>query len=245
MPHDMFADAVVRPSSPKARQRRRLLTLFSIGLHFVIAVPIVTLQLLSPGPLPNTRQPVLFQFPSIVKLIDIPIARPRGTTPQNAGAPAEPPNPNVAPTQAPEGVQPETARPGPATGPDNNIFGDFLGGVPVQLPGQGAVPGPPPPPRAPDEIIRLRSGMQQPRKVVDVQPVYPPIAVTVHKEGVVILEAILDARGNVTSVHVLRSIPLLDDAAVDAVRQWKYTPAMLNGVPVPVIMTITVNFSLR
>ena len=59
-----------------------------------------------------------------------------------------------------------------------------------------------------------------------------------------ILEAIIDVQGNVSSVHVLRSIPLLDQAAVDAVRQWRYTPALLNGTPVPVVMTVTVSFQL-
>ncbi len=78
-----------------------------------------------------------------------------------------------------------------------------------------------------------------------VDPVYPPLARSSRVEGVVILEAVLDATGRVDSVRVLRSIPLLDQAAVDAVRQWRFTPARLNGVPVPVVMTVTVNFTLR
>jgi protein TonB len=64
-------------------------------------------------------------------------------------------------------------------------------------------------------------------------------------EGVVILEAILDARGHVASVHVLRSVALLDQAAVAAVEQWTYTPTLLNGVAVPVVMTVTVQFTLQ
>ena len=64
-------------------------------------------------------------------------------------------------------------------------------------------------------------------------------------EGVVILEAVIDADGSVTSVKVLRSIPLLDDAAVKAVRGWRFTPARLNGQAVPVVMTVTVNFTLQ
>jgi TonB family protein len=54
----------------------------------------------------------------------------------------------------------------------------------------------------------------------------------------------LSPRGRVTEVRLLRGIPLLDDAAIEAVRQWVYTPTLLNEVPVPVIMTVTVNFSL-
>ena len=62
--------------------------------------------------------------------------------------------------------------------------------------------------------------------------------------GVVILECTISPQGKVTDVKVLRGIPLLDQAAVDAVKQWVYTPTLLNGVPVPVIMTVTVNFKL-
>ena len=64
-------------------------------------------------------------------------------------------------------------------------------------------------------------------------------------QGVVIIEATIDARGVVQETRVLRSIPLLDDAAVAAVKQWRYDPALLNDQPVAVIMTVTVNFTLR
>ena len=64
-------------------------------------------------------------------------------------------------------------------------------------------------------------------------------------QGIVILEAVIGPNGNVTEVKVLRSVPLLDEAAITAVKQWQYTPTLLNGVPVPVIMTVTVNFTLQ
>jgi protein TonB len=63
-------------------------------------------------------------------------------------------------------------------------------------------------------------------------------------QGIVILECRIDPRGEVVDVKVLRGVPLLDAAAVDAVRQWRYAPTLLNGVPVSVIMTVTVNFRL-
>jgi len=63
-------------------------------------------------------------------------------------------------------------------------------------------------------------------------------------QGVVILECTISPQGRVNDVKILRGIPLLDQAAVEAVRQWVYTPTLLNGVPVPVIMTVTVNFKL-
>ena len=81
--------------------------------------------------------------------------------------------------------------------------------------------------------------------MTNVDPRYPPVAQAARVQGVVILEAVIGPDGRVTDVKVLRSVPLLDEAAIEAVRQWTYTPTLLNGVAVPVIMTVTVNFQLR
>jgi protein TonB len=78
-----------------------------------------------------------------------------------------------------------------------------------------------------------------------VPPVYPTIAQTARVEGDVIVEALIDETGVVRNVRVLRSIPLLDRAAVDAVSRWRYSPTTLNNQTVPVIMTVTVSFKLR
>ena len=92
---------------------------------------------------------------------------------------------------------------------------------------------------------RIGGALMPPKKTKDAQPVYPAIALEARVQGVVIMEARVDEQGNVSDVRVLRSIPLLDQAAIDAVKQWQYTPTTLNGVAVPVLMTVTVNFSLR
>jgi TonB family protein len=104
---------------------------------------------------------------------------------------------------------------------------------------------PPPPPPPPDGPVRVGSGIKTPTKVKDVRPVYPPDALAARIQGVVIIEATLDATGHVADAKVLRSIPDLDEAAVTAVRQWEFTPTLVNGVAVPVIMTVTVNFTLQ
>jgi protein TonB len=80
---------------------------------------------------------------------------------------------------------------------------------------------------------------------VDVTPIYPAIAQSARVQGVVTIEATIESDGSVKNARVLRSIPLLDQAAIDAVRQWKFTPTLLNGVPVAVIMTVTVSFTLQ
>jgi protein TonB len=86
--------------------------------------------------------------------------------------------------------------------------------------------------------------MRQPTKTKHVAPVYPPLAQSAGVQGVVILETVIGPDGKVQDARVLRSIPLLDQAAVESVRQWEFTPTLLNGSPVPVIMTVTVQFSL-
>ena len=98
---------------------------------------------------------------------------------------------------------------------------------------------------APEAPVRVGGEIREPKKIKDVKPVYPAVAQANGVAGIVILEAIIDRDGYVRDAKVLRSVPMLDDAAVDAVRQWQFTPTLLNGMPVEVIMTLTVNFSLR
>lgn len=91
----------------------------------------------------------------------------------------------------------------------------------------------------------MGGAIKEPRKLADVPPEYPDSAKQARVQGVVILECTISPEGTVADVKVLRGIPLLDEAAIAAVKQWTYEPTLLNGVPVPVIMTLTVKFSLR
>jgi protein TonB len=93
--------------------------------------------------------------------------------------------------------------------------------------------------------IRVGGQIPFPRKLRDVRPEYPLIAQRARVQGAVIIEATIGTDGKVRDAKVLRSIPLLDRAALDAVEQWEYTPTLLNGAAVPVIMTVTVNFTLQ
>ena len=101
-----------------------------------------------------------------------------------------------------------------------------------------------PPAEAPLEAVRIGGSIPEPRKLKNVNPVYPPEAVQARVQGVVILECTIDPTGRVVKTKVLRGIPLLTEAAVAAVGQWEYTPTLLNGVPVPVIMTVVVTFGI-
>jgi periplasmic protein TonB len=81
-------------------------------------------------------------------------------------------------------------------------------------------------------------------KVRDVKPIYPPIAQAAGVQGVVIIQAVIDTSGNVYSATVLRGQPLLDEAALDAVKGWQFVPTLVDGVPTPLVMTVTVNFTM-
>ena len=104
-------------------------------------------------------------------------------------------------------------------------------------------------------VLRLQSGqpytprvggdIKEPKRLHYVDPVYPTIARQAKVQGIVIIEATIGKDGSVKDAHVLRPVPLLDQAALDAVKQWKYTPTLLGGVPVEVLLVVTVNFTLK
>ena len=95
------------------------------------------------------------------------------------------------------------------------------------------------------EPVRVSGKIRPPEKTKNVSPRYPAAAQADRVTGVVILDVLIAPDGSVANAEVIRSVPGLDDAAVEAVRQWEYRPTLLNGVPVPVIMPVTVNFQLR
>jgi len=91
--------------------------------------------------------------------------------------------------------------------------------------------------------VRPGGRIMEPKKIKDVPPVSPPLAQSARVSGAVTIEATIGADGKVVDAKVVKSIPLLDEAALEAVRQWEYLPTMLNGVPVPVLVTVTINFT--
>ena len=112
-------------------------------------------------------------------------------------------------------------------------------------------PPPPPPPPGQEDLVdgmqpvRVGGGIKAPAKTRDVKPIYPEIAQASKVQGVVIIQATVNTSGQVVHTHVLRGQALLDQAAIEAVSQWEFTPTLLTGVPTPVIMTVTVNFTLQ
>lgn len=92
--------------------------------------------------------------------------------------------------------------------------------------------------------LPVGGSIAMPKRLVTAQPVYPTIAKASNVQGVVELSIVIDAIGNVTKTQVVKSIPILDRAAADAVKQWKYAPTVVNGAAVPVTMVVQVSFTL-
>ena len=171
---------------------------------------------------------------------------PKGVKAAQASKPAPTTGPTfTVPTEVPVGIQPES-------GLDLHDEGGVVGGVEGGIPGGvlggilgGMVYEAPPPPPPPAKPRRVGGDIQAPALIRRVEPDYPGVAVAGKVSGTVILEATVDESGAVTDVHVLRSIRVLDSAAIKAVKQWRYQPLMLNGQAVPFILVVTVTFSLR
>ena len=98
--------------------------------------------------------------------------------------------------------------------------------------------------RADGLTLRAGTDVPPPAKIVDVRPEYPPEAIKARITGAVIIQATIGLAGDVESAQVVKSIPMLDEAALAAVRRWKYAPTLIKGEPVAVEMTVTVTFSL-
>ena len=125
-------------------------------------------------------------------------------------------------------------------GIDDGVPGGVIGG----LVGGLGEPTPPPAPAVERGPIRIAGTLGPPAKLVHVDPIYPDIAAGARVEGLVILEATIDGAGKVKDLRIIKSVPLLDDAATAAVRQWEYAPTIVAGNPVSILMTVTVTFSL-
>jgi protein TonB len=168
---------------------------------------------------------------------------------QPAPKPVQTVGESAAPIEPPAHFEPG---PGDDEGFEEGVPGGVEGGVPGGIIGGivGGVPDapPPPPPAAPQPKAPVRVGglISTPTLLHRVDPVYPSVAVAARIQGVVILEAVIDETGHVADARVLRSVnTVLDREAIDAVRQWRYTPVVLNGIPVRVILTVTLSFKLE
>jgi len=235
----MFNDSL--NASWDERSRRGLTTLTSFGLQALAVGVLLVLPLLRPTGLPLLRQlstPVSMGQP----LADAPAVR------THAGANA------AAPSAASIFLKPSSRFPtdmsavsddGPPVAPSGPYIPGLKGspdGV-FNLLGSGTRPIMP---VAPVPIARpvSISHMSEGDLVHKILPTYPPLARAARLQGQVVLQAVIGKQGAIENLRVMSGHPMLVPAAIEAVRQWRYRPYVLNSEPVEVETQITVNFSL-
>ncbi|HEY7409563.1 MAG TPA: energy transducer TonB [Vicinamibacteria bacterium] len=230
-------------SGPRRKGRGARVLVASTIIHALFVGVVLLVPLLSDEVLPEPGQVVRAFFVQPSELAPPPPpppppaagVRPAPRAPA-APRPAEPAR-FVAPIDVPAEVRPEE---GLDIGVEGGVPGGVEGGVPGGVVGGiiGGLPTAPPPVK----VVRVGGHIRPPKLVRNVAPVYPELARMARVSGIVILEAHVGVDGYVKSARILRSIPLLDDAALTAVKQWRYQPLLLNGAPTEFLVNVTVVF---
>lgn len=244
--------------NPKSRNRRRWIALpAAVGLHLTAFVAFVSADYWHIRPVAEPDQNVVFLMVSPPPMaaaalggsnqprptpVKDPVKPPQGPVQPPQDIPdLPPPVPNAdGPVNDSQGTSDQGIQGGSQNGQDGGIDGGSDEGIP-NLP-----PGPPADTSAPSGPIHITAEVKKPEVLRRVSPVYPEPARRARVQGAVILEAIIDQRGNVTSVRVVRGLPMgLEQSAIQAVSQWKFQPATLAGRPVAVYFNLTVQFEVR
>ena len=245
-------ETIVKKSAGNPRARWTTV-LISASIHGAVLVAAAFATLYATDSLPAPRAVIVFvagapippppPAPVVAEVAPKPAKKP-------VGRPAEPVHAmpvaatpvGAAPLEAPVGIAAEkgleagagtTVLAGFETGVTGGVVGSIAGGFDTEV-------TPPAP-----ERVRVGGSVSAPRLLVRVPPDYPAMAAAAQMEGRVILEATVDEKGNVDDVRVLRSHAIFDQAAVEAVKQWRYEPLMFNGRPVPFVLTVTLSFNLN
>lgn len=240
MPRDIFGE-VCNPSAKLGSRAWYTVPLASV-VHVLAGGAAVIVPLMATGRLPPPDKQIVFTTALPSPPAPPPPVRTDERSHQPTAAPATQRTSEAAPAEAPDSLPPASASSAVSAGPG------VVGGLDVGIAGTGVIdlPAPPAPPiAAPPQPVRPGGNIKAPAKIRHVAPVYPRIAQDARVEGEVILEATIGTDGRVKDVRVLRSKPLLDRAAIDAVMEWRFTPTLLNGAPVPVLLTVRVEFALR
>jgi periplasmic protein TonB len=237
-------------SEPTAIWRGRSATVsVSVALHVVLIASALIVPLFMDDILPAPGEVVRAFFVTPAEVAPPP---PPPPPPPPAGvrvakrAPVAPqpamPAKFVAPIEVPDLAPPEESlsllgvEGGVAGGVEGGVPGGVVGGIVGGLPAEA-----PPPPK----VVRIGGHLLAPKLVHKVDPVYPELAQRARLQAMLILEAWVDKEGRVKSVKVLRGMPLLDEPALEAVKQWRYRPLFLNGEATEFVLTVNISFKLQ
>jgi periplasmic protein TonB len=243
-------------SSARNAAGRFAALLFSMFLHALMITLLVVLPLVFLRVLPGGADLLTFLIapPAGAEVHVAPPPKPPGTAVRATGGEKIRPDVNFDPALVQRGIpapEPELPEVGIALGilgSGLNLAGTIGTGLNVSVglthaAPPAVVPPPPKPPRPP--VVRVGGTVQDAKVIRRVVPVYPEISKRARISGVVILEVNIDEEGNVTDIRVVRGHVMLVEEAVSAVKQWKYSPTLLNGEPVAVVATVTVVFQLK
>ena len=231
---------------PRSLTKGRGATLaVSLALHsiLIVAVVVVPLYFYDSLPAPDEAVRAFFVTPAVAAPPPPPPPPPAAgvrLAPRTPVAPhPEEPAKFVAPLETPTEIKAEE---GLSLGVEGGVPGGVEGGVPGGVVG-GIVGGLPQEAAPPVKAVRVGGLLKTPQLVRKVDPVFPDLAKQARLSALIILEATVDATGHVREVTILRGAPIFDEPAMDAVRQWVYRPLLLNGVPTPFMLTVTVKFT--
>jgi protein TonB len=240
----MFEDSLIE-SGGKLRTKRGKTTTFSFILEAIIVGIMVLIPLLFTEALPKAQLMMALVAPPpppppppppaavhIVHQVQTDIVNGQLRTPTKIPKKVEMIKEEEAPPPAMAGVV--GGVPGGVPGGQmGGVIGGIISNAPVAVP-KVATP----------QRVRVSQGVTQGMVIHKVQPVYPPLARTARVQGTVLLAAVIGKDGTIQNLHVISGHPLLTQAAIDAVKQWRYRPYILNGEPVEVDTQVTVNFTL-
>jgi periplasmic protein TonB len=238
MPRTFF-DQVLVTETP--RRGSKWMKALSLAFHVAIVLALLVLPITAAFDLPG----VYTALPPVMLASVTPPPVPPAPAPPPTVAPV-PVAVQTVPLVAPDGVREELPTPPPAAPPSPLGTPGGIGSVPnVGVSINNSTLSIPKPPEEPQGPRRVGGDIKPPERTTYRAPQYPAAAQAAKIEGTVVLEAIIDAQGVVQNVRVIKSVPLLDRAAIEAVQQWRYNPTRLNGVAIPVIMSVTVMFTLK
>ena len=233
----MFENSLIESTHKKEANRKAMSLPVSVAVHGLVIGLLLGASIWFVGDVPEPPIPVTF-YAAAPPPPPPPPAAPKAAPKPEAPKPVPvKPVEMTQPVVIPETVPVPLAEPEPEapSGVEGGVPGGVMGGV---VGGTGGGGG--------EEPLRVGGDVKAPVLSSRVEPQYPEAARKARMEGVIILEAIITADGNVEDVRVLKSVnPLLDASAVRAVQQWKYKPATLNGRAVRVYLTVTVTFRLN
>jgi protein TonB len=239
----MFEDSLMESQNRLSSPNQRWTTLVSLTLQCSLVAAVIALPLLHPDVLTFHTDAPTITLPLKPPMPRVPHLEPTHSA-NTSSTPAAPP---ASGTPVPDlrnrgqinsdvnDTPPSTDNVGTMTGPSG-----IPGGIGTTPTGTGSrvtlapTAGP----------IHISRGVSAGLLLAPIRPVYPPIAISTRTEGVVIIEAIISKSGRIESAHATSGPPLLRNAALDAIRNARYSPYLLNGAPTEVETTITVNFKL-